>query len=774
MKLRWKISLGLVALAIIGALLLANTPNRAQQDLEATRRSLRQQGFKLDLSEFNLSISPELSRRAARLATTTRAALTNRTRPGPILNDATGLVTPAGTNSALVTWKLKKVRSYRTEDLWQELRETLNTNRARLDAALEAALSGPIRFEPIGSEGPNPMLPYLADLKNLETTFAMNTVLALHDGHEDEAWTNLLASTCLVTSYTPEPIEMSHLVRYACAAIAFETAWNALQTGNWTDGRLADLQRRWESVDFWSGLPETAAWARADMSAAFKLDRQEPLDSGNTLKEMLRSPRRVWPALTFYWRQVRYRHQGTYEDEKALLLYCRDHEIELRRAVPCPNWSEMRQLQGVTNMAPSAASSSRSARRLRMQQMNLIMQSQGRGLLGRAAEAEARRRLTITAIALERFHGRHGSYPKSLQELVPELLSAEPTDFMDGKPLRYYRTDDGHFMLYSVGLDCVDNGGEWRRPRPQPDSYEVASGLRFAQGADLVWPRPASDAEAERLHQEEHQAQERSLVRLEETQAAEQWDRTARRQAQVETILKARQRPIAKNPVYRGRPLVDLLRNSRTSGTNKLTLTEMLTLNPIITGAEPEVVTFELPISYDALTNLGTLELYIDPTPDEDSDEGCNVGQLDCNRATNGNCLLVWNTIYEAPGKHALQAGLDLNEPPNLDEEISGPLAVCVVTNLCQFSLSSAHFQRDFGATLRVRLPEPNGTYNLQVKSPAGALLKTLTGNTSNSFLNVHWDLTDDHGNLCTNDSYDTIFQITLPLSGRSQTLRGP
>src|SRR3989442_912915 len=91
MKLRWKITLGLVALAAIGAVLLLGTATRAQRELEATRRSLRQQGFKIELTEFDFSTSPELRRRAAMLGTTTRTELTNRTRPGPILHDGPDL-----------------------------------------------------------------------------------------------------------------------------------------------------------------------------------------------------------------------------------------------------------------------------------------------------------------------------------------------------------------------------------------------------------------------------------------------------------------------------------------------------------------------------------------------------------------------------------------------------------------------------------------------------------------------------------------------------------
>ena len=366
MKRRWKIILAPVALAGICAFLLLSTANRAQRELEAARRSLRQQGFKLDLTEFNFSTSPELRTRAAMLATTTMAELRNRDRPSrprvltdvPPLMGASAhcprnaafrrqlwskrcccrlkaafrsvgnlkfggsarmhppLMTPAGIDCALVFWKLPKLRSYRSPDLWAELRESLDADRQRLDAARQAATSGPIRFEPIGS-GPGALLPYLADLKGLETTFGMAACLGLHDGQKDAAWTNLLAATCLVTGYTPEPLEISHLVRFACATIACDITWNALQSHDWSEAQLANLQHRWKSADFWSGLPEAVACNRANMAAGFKAERAEPPGGGMTFKDLIRSPRYAWPAIRDYWRMLQYRHEGIYEDEKA-------------------------------------------------------------------------------------------------------------------------------------------------------------------------------------------------------------------------------------------------------------------------------------------------------------------------------------------------------------------------------------------------------------------------------------------------------------------------
>jgi hypothetical protein len=136
----------------------------------------------------------------------------------------------------------------------------------------------------------------------------------------------------------------------------------------------------------------------------------------------------------------------------------------------------------------------------------------------------------------------------------------------------------------------------------------------------------------------------------------------------------------------------------------------------------------------------------------------------------------LWNTIYESPGSHALQAGLLLEHAPqgSLDQDINGPVTTFVVSNLCQFSVGSAYFKPEFGATLRARLPEANGRYRAEMKLPSGEVLKTLSGSTSNGVIKVYWDLIDEHGKLCTNQSYESLFHIILPDSGRSQTLKGP
>jgi hypothetical protein len=77
-----------------------------------------------------------------------------------------------------------------------------------------------------------------------------------------------------------------------------------------------------------------------------------------------------------------------------------------------------------------------------------------------AALVQARERQALTAIALERFFLKHAKYPAALQELVPEFVAAVPCDPWDGKEVRYRTTPAGRYMLWCMGLDGKDDGGQ--------------------------------------------------------------------------------------------------------------------------------------------------------------------------------------------------------------------------------------------------------------------------------------------------------------------------
>ena len=63
------------------------------------------------------------------------------------------------------------------------------------------------------------------------------------------------------------------------------------------------------------------------------------------------------------------------------------------------------------------------------------------------------------ACGLERYRLAHGQYPETLEALVPQFAEKLPHDIIGGQPLKYHRTADGQFVLYSVGWNEKDDGG---------------------------------------------------------------------------------------------------------------------------------------------------------------------------------------------------------------------------------------------------------------------------------------------------------------------------
>jgi hypothetical protein len=123
--------------------------------------------------------------------------------------------------------------------------------------------------------------------------------------------------------------------------------------------------------------------------------------------------------------------------------------------------------------------------------------SQGVGALERVMNrllvTEISRQLMVTAIAIKRYQLKRGTLPTTLAELVPEFKAAIPRDPVDGKPLRYRKTGEATFTLYSIGPDGIDDGGSSESPTPRPPGQR--SSLPWTSRRDLVWPTPASPEE---------------------------------------------------------------------------------------------------------------------------------------------------------------------------------------------------------------------------------------------------------------------------------------
>jgi hypothetical protein len=70
--------------------------------------------------------------------------------------------------------------------------------------------------------------------------------------------------------------------------------------------------------------------------------------------------------------------------------------------------------------------------------------------------------------ALERYHLAHGNYPKTLDELMPQFIDKLPHDIIGGQPLKYRQIND-QFLLYSIGWNETDDGGQFNSSYDQAD-----------------------------------------------------------------------------------------------------------------------------------------------------------------------------------------------------------------------------------------------------------------------------------------------------------------
>jgi len=236
-------------------LLLPN--NKARHAAERTRQSLRKEGFKIDLADFDLSTPAGLG---ANNEVLMLAADASRNMFSLRRLD---LMRPVSSNSAMVTWTQEDPGiGVINGDFWSDLRETLAQRSLLLDRASEAVISAPFRFRTVLDTN-SQLAPGVVRARLLGSALAARAILELHDQRHAGVWTNLLALTRLVTAWQTEPMEISHSIRFRWVLTAQRVTWEALQAKDWGDDELALLQREWESPNFFNGLAETAALARA-------------------------------------------------------------------------------------------------------------------------------------------------------------------------------------------------------------------------------------------------------------------------------------------------------------------------------------------------------------------------------------------------------------------------------------------------------------------------------------------------------------------------------
>ena len=342
--------------------------------------------------------------------------------------------------------------------------------------------------------------------KSLSQRLAVSALAALEAGDTEAAVARIEDSARLVKLQTNSPLIICQLVRIASATIAWNATWEVVTSGKCSEPQLARLQAAWEGMDF-----------STDMARAMEMERAMTLDHYNLLAESAKNRakalediasmaefglgseplakgaglRRIHTAVwSFAWvRQDELRSLNRWQQV-----------IEFDRAARTNSWDSVK--DGVTALdddpgwlADALSDSKRSKMNLYDRTRFLFSGmtfSVGSQTTRKAMQAETQRRMMVVAIALRRHRIGHGKFPDHLDRLVPEFIREVPVDLMNNKPLAYRLADKGSPLLYSVGDDGRDDGGDFSLATATKEYRKIWD------GKDAVWPSPASAEEAEK------------------------------------------------------------------------------------------------------------------------------------------------------------------------------------------------------------------------------------------------------------------------------------
>jgi hypothetical protein len=465
---------GLVILTLIGIVLCSqHSPSR--DALQQYKAELHAHGEKLTFAE--LVRSRPTSTNSGSAAFTNAAAKLVGTRLHP---SALEIRKYTGPGQARVAWREDSsswsvARRPEDGDIWSEFAaETERLQKPLVE--LREALGDP----PPGS-GPQPGFSAgvgggFTAIRNAAQWLAAVALCETRQGHMEEAVSNLEALAGLARMNRDEYTIVAQLIRVAVAGLGNAACWEVLQAPGWTEPQLERLQKAFESIDLLDGLENGFLGERALGFEMWALMRRS-----HGSRPWQNSPPPARPSFaTFLGDHVGfplYKLTCMDEDELFRLRAMQEALTAIRQLKQHRAWTQAKQ-----DLDKSVARVNQVANSPRLFRYWFSMASipNCSKAVNVAVRNETERRLTIVAIALQRFHLQNGYFPPNLNALVTAFPHELPLDPMNGKPLCYKLRPDGTPLLYSVGEDGEDNGGD----------ASPASGttLGLWDAPDAVWP----------------------------------------------------------------------------------------------------------------------------------------------------------------------------------------------------------------------------------------------------------------------------------------------
>lgn len=406
---------------------------------------------------------------------------------------------------AMIGWKQPIVCEYGATNSWAEVEAALENEQAALKLICTLPQQPVFDFKLNYSDGFGKMkYSSLAPAKKIVQRLAASAANNLRRGDTDAATKDIQAMLAVDRGISHDRTLISELVRIAVAQIAVSANWELLQSTVVRDEQLAALQWDWADLKFIKPFENAMNIERVVGQIELTSLRGSGLASYfEPLKRLglWETEDDFYSSMKVKYKSMMWRYWWSYPDELREIKGVQSLLEAVRQAQT--NYSFLSADTGLKSKIESLGIKSDDGDGFwftdpAKADFHFIISSSMMAFeraFNKVMKVEAARQLTVTAIALKRFQLKHGSYPAQLSDLTPEFFTSVPLDPVDGQPLRYRLNADGTFLLYSIGENGKDDGGN---PALSDDAKSKSLQWQNSNALDWVWPQPASEAEIEK------------------------------------------------------------------------------------------------------------------------------------------------------------------------------------------------------------------------------------------------------------------------------------
>lgn len=344
-------------------------------------------------------------------------------------------------------------------ELWDDVESALERNSNILDLISKATKLPKCQFPVKWEDGAAAMFPHYATLREVARLESAAALTHARHGDMDAATDAINTGLKASASIKDEPALIAQLVRVAMINISLRSLQDSIASGSFTESQARQLESTLSQIDLRDGFVKALLGERAMGMWAYDEIKKTGPASYDALAGV--SDRTTLDSICLF---VATRNIGRpmLNADQSYYLRHMTEQIDLAKKPYYQVTKITPKVAGPEN-APSYAPVTKSvcpifdcARRSSENCMaNIAVARVGLGLIA--------------------YKDRFGIYPQSLAKLKSKLGWETPKDPFDGKDLKYKKTDKG-FVLYSIGLNMVNDGGR----APDPKMNDPCTG-------DVVW-----------------------------------------------------------------------------------------------------------------------------------------------------------------------------------------------------------------------------------------------------------------------------------------------